>query len=361
MKVFFLIPELAFSGSGKQLSLLAAGLPRDRFEVRVGVLGRDGPWGDALRVAGLEVEVLGRTRLFDARPIWRLRQLVVPFKPEVIHGWGLSALRASLMVGDQPRLLVHTALLPRGPGVKVNRLDRWLLQRTDRVIAQNQAEEHRYQQLGVPPEKLCLIPPAVALAESPPVDPQAFRAAHRLPATARLLIGVGPLEPPKGFREAIWAFDILKYLYDDLYLVLIGDGSDRDRLEGFARAIHAQDRVRLVGQQAEVSAWLDQAEVVWVPSRAERGVNVALEAMARSRAVVASRLPGLADIIADGETGYLVPPEEKVSLARQTRLLLENANQRQQFGEAGRRRVASRFAVADLVRRHVDLYQSVHA
>jgi glycosyltransferase involved in cell wall biosynthesis len=360
MKVFLLIPELAWSGAAKQLFLLASGLPRQRFTVRVGVMGRDGPWGNSLRAAGLDVDVLGWTRLIDARPIRRLRQLVQEIRPDVIHGWGWSVLRASLMLGDQPRLLVNTGLLPQGPGARVNLLDRWLLQRTDRIIAWNEVEVHTHRQLGVPAEKLAVIAPAVALTETAPADPRAFRAEHRLPDNARLLIGIGPLEPAKGFRKAIWAFDIVKYLDDDLHLVLIGDGSDRDRLEGFARSINALDRVHLVGPQTDVSAWLAQADVVWIPSLAETGANVALEAMAAGRPVVANRWPRLAEIIADGETGYLVSPGDKAALARQTRWLLDDAGRRQQFGEAGRKRVGSRFAVAELVRRHIELYQGAH-
>jgi glycosyltransferase involved in cell wall biosynthesis len=361
MRIFLLIPELAWSGAAKQMSLLASELPRDRFAVRVGVLGRDGPLGHSLRSAGLEVDVLSWTRLIDPRPIRRLRQLVQDFRPDVIHGWGWSALRASLMLGDQPRLLVNTGLLPRGPGAKVNPLDRWLLQKTDRIIARNQADVHTYRNLGVPAAKTCLILPGVAITETAPVDAHAFRNGHQLPHNARLLMGVGSLEPSKGFREAIWAFDIVKYLDDDLHLVLIGDGTDRDRLEGFARSINALDRIHLVGRQPDVLAWLAQAEVVWIPSLADTGVNVALEAMAAGRPVVANRWPSLAEIIEDGETGYLVPPGDKVALARQTRLLLDDVSRRQQFGDAGRTQAGSRFGVAELVRRHVELYQSAHA
>jgi glycosyltransferase involved in cell wall biosynthesis len=361
MKVFFLISDLAFHGPGKQLSLLAAALPRERFEVRVGVLGRDGPWGDHLRAAGVGVDVLRWTRLIDPRPIWRLRQLVQGFQPDVLHGWGASALWAGLLMGDQPRLVIHTGLLPRDPAAHLNQLERWLLQRADRLVAWSQAEEQAYQELGVPREKICRIPPAVALEERSPGDPRAFRAAHRLPENARLLIGVGPLEPHKGFREAVWAFDILKYLYDDLHLVLIGEGSDRDRLEGFTGAIQARDRVHFVGRQADVADWLAQAEAVWVPRRGAGGVNVVLEAMAAGVPVVASRVPGMAEVVTDEETGYLVPPGDKVALARQTRLLLEDSPRRQQFGAAGRKRAAEHFAVADLVSRHAALYQSPHA
>jgi glycosyltransferase involved in cell wall biosynthesis len=361
MKVFLIISDLAFSGTGRQLALLASGLPRDQFDIHVGVLGPDGPLGESLRSAGVEFTPLGWTRLIDARPVWRLRQLVKAIRPEVIHAWGLTALRASLTIGDQPRLLVSTGNLPRGNPIRANVLDRWVLHRTDRVVARNPIEVHSYEQLGVAREKICVIAPGVSSEESPGVDSRAFRLAHHLPENARLLIGVGPLERDKGFHDAIWAFDILKHLYDDLHLILIGEGSDQARLEQFARSIAVLDHVHLVGRQARVSEWLAQAEVVWSPSLAECGAIVALEAMAAGRAVVASELPGLAGIVVDGETGYLVPPGNKPALARQTRLLLENSAQRQQFGNAGRRRASRQFAAADMVRRHIELYQSAHA
>src|SRR5262245_57296367 len=82
MKTFFVIPHLGYSGAARQLTLLASNLPRDRFESCVCVLGRDGPWNQPLRDAGVEVEALGWTRLLDARPILRLRQLVHDFQPD---------------------------------------------------------------------------------------------------------------------------------------------------------------------------------------------------------------------------------------------------------------------------------------
>ena len=51
-----------------------------------------------------------------------------------------------------------------------------------------------------------------------------------------MILGVGPLERHKGFHDVIWALDILRSLYEDLHLVLVGVGPDRERLERFARA-----------------------------------------------------------------------------------------------------------------------------
>jgi len=154
-------------------------------------------------------------------------------------------------------------------------------------------------------------------------------------------VGTGPLEPVKGFCDAIWAFDILQFLYDDLHLLLVGAGPDEPNLHRFARRTGATGRIHFLGERDDLDEVLGHAEVVWLPSRADRGTLAALEAMAAARPVVASRWPGLAEVIADGETGLLVPPGDKAALARQTRLLLDDPALARRLGEAGRRAAAA--------------------
>ena len=171
-----------------------------------------------------------------------------------------------------------------------------------------------------------------------------------------MLLGIGPIEPHKGFRDAVWALDILHYLYDDLRLALAGDGSDRLRVEEFARAIEVDKRVVFLGRRPDLAPWLQRAELVWIPSRTSGGVCAALEAMAAGRPVIATRLPELAEVVADGSVGCLVPPGDKTELSRQTRFLLNDADRRRAYGEAGRRRAAEHFSVEALVARCQELY-----
>jgi glycosyltransferase involved in cell wall biosynthesis len=165
------------------------------------------------------------------------------------------------------------------------------------------------------------------------------------------------LEPEKGFKDAVWAFDILKYVYADLYLLLIGDGPARGDLQRFARAIRADDRVQWLGDRSAVQALLGQVDILWVPSHADRGQNAALEAMSAGRPVVASRLPGLAEIVVDGRTGFLVARGDKAALARRTHFLLKEEQMRAQLGEAGRERACRSFSVDLLVRSFTRLYE----
>ena len=75
--------------------------------------------------------------------------------------------------------------------------------------------------------------------------------------------------------------------------------------------------------------------------------------------MVASRWPGLAEVIADGETGVLVAPGDKAALARETRALLDDPERRRRLGEAGRRRATERFGAEAMVRNHESLYAAL--
>jgi glycosyltransferase involved in cell wall biosynthesis len=173
-----------------------------------------------------------------------------------------------------------------------------------------------------------------------------------------VILGVGPLERHKGFRDAAWTLDILNALHGNLHLVLAGAGPDRPRVEGFARTIGAGGRVRFLGPTADLGPWLERAEVVWVPSLRPGGVGAALGAMAAGRPVVASALPDLAEVVAGGETGFLVPPGDKAELARRTRRLLEDAGLRERLGEAGRRRAEEHFSARRLAEEAGRLYEA---
>jgi glycosyltransferase involved in cell wall biosynthesis len=341
--VRFLIDSLAYRGAARQLTLLATHLPRETFQVRVTVLGTATPWAEALRAAGVEVDLLGRRRPFDVLPFVALRRLLRSRADDVVHVWGATALRAvSLTGGSLPGRLLVSAALP--PGWPPRLFDRWLIGNAGGVIAFGAAEAERYRRLGVPDARITVVAPAVAVPTEP--EPAEFSA---VPPGHRMLLGIGPIERHKGFREAVWAFDILRHLYTDVHFVLAGPGSDRLRVEQFARAIEATRDVHFTGPCADLAPLLQRCDAVLVPSLRGGGTCAALEAMAAGRPVVASRCQGLPEIVVDGETGFLVQPDDKAALARQTRFLLDDPSLRRRLGLAGRQRALEHFSVARLV------------
>jgi glycosyltransferase involved in cell wall biosynthesis len=360
-KILFVLSHLEYCGAAKEVALLASGLPRDRFEPRVCILGNTGPASVWLAASGASVSILEGTRLINVAAYRRLRRLIRDFQPDIVHAWGLSAYRiVAVTAGRGPHRLLVSAPFPAGGRKALGRLESWLLRRADRILARSPAEAEWWQGLGLRSTLVEGIPPGVEVVGQTSLTREAHPSTNQdgqVHAGQRLVVCVGPLEPHKGYLDAVWSFDILHYLYDNVRLVVAGSGPARPRLEEFAQATGAAAYVDFIGPQADIAPWLTRAEVVWVPGRATAGVHVALEAMALGRPVVAARLPCLADLVADGETGYLVAPGDKVGLARQTRLLLDSADLRRRLGEAGRRRVTTMFPAAAFIGHVAELYE----
>jgi glycosyltransferase involved in cell wall biosynthesis len=352
--VLFLTPDLEPCGATTQLRLLASGLPADRFRRTVCVLGRPDDAASDLRASGAEVTALGWQRLVDLPAFDRLRTLLSEHRPDVIHAWRLPALwvGALLRRWKGGRLVVSAPLSPGGG--RGGFVSRWLLRRADRVVAADRGEAERLRRLGVPDERLAVVPPGV---EPPQRHGGRTPRALGLPDEARMVLVIGPLERYKGGYEAVWAFDMLGQLVPDLHLVLAGEGAEIPRLRRFAAQLRGGSRVHFVGRQRELAPLLAEAEVVWAPVRADAGRCAVLEAMAAGVPVVASRVPAMEEIVADGETGILVAPGDKAALSRQTRLLLDDAQRRRQVGDAGRRRAAEQFTAAAVREAYIRLYE----
>src|SRR6516162_9647450 len=93
-RILFVLPSLEYGGAARQATLLAKGLPRDRFVAEMYVLGSTGPWSEELTQAGVAVASLGWKRRLDMRPLARLRERIRSFRPDVIHVFKPFAFRA---------------------------------------------------------------------------------------------------------------------------------------------------------------------------------------------------------------------------------------------------------------------------
>lgn len=364
-RVFLFSSDPGPSGPAALVGRLAAGLPRDRFEVRVGVVGGAGKLlGDASRSPDGAGPVLIRWRWpVDPRGWAELRRTVTAFEPDILHAVGPGAVRlAGLLLRSsrtrRPVLVASGADRPVAGAVRW--LTRYGLRSAARVTARTPAEAGRYKALGVPAERITVIPPGV----SPPLfapDADQVRKSLGIPDGGRLVVAAGRFDAAAGLKSAVWAFDVVKYAHPDLYLVLAGDGPERPRLERFARGLAADDfRVRFAGERAELPALLKSAEVAWV-THERGGVQTALEAMAGGVPVVAARTPDLLSVIEDGVTGRLVPPSDRVRLAAITHELLGSPEEARRLGAAGRDRVAAEFPPGRLIERFAALYDDLTA
>jgi glycosyltransferase involved in cell wall biosynthesis len=295
---------------------------------------------------------------FDLRGWRHLRTVFDAAAPTLVHAWGPSAVRVGRALtrwGKVP--LVASAASERAGG-----LGGWLtaraLRAADRVLAGTWAEAERYRRLGVSPESLTRIAPGVEPAPPPP-DREAFLKEVGLPPGARFIATAGTLAATESLKAALWAFDMLRYDFADLHLLVFGNGPDRAGLEAFGRSVAYDDfRVHFPGPRTDLPAVLGLAEAVWV-LQARGAVNLALEAMAAGRPVVGWNSPELAEVVADGETGVLVGVGEKAPVAARTHNLLTEPAAAARLGASGRTRAAERFAADRMAAPHARVYHEL--
>lgn len=193
---------------------------------------------------------------------------------------------------------------------------------------------------------------------------QGVEAGETLPDAIRgkLLIGaVGSLTREKGFDVLLDSFSRLAGNRPDVHLCLLGDGPLRQSLEAQAGALGVADRVCLPGHVTDVRPWLSAFELMVVPSRSEGLPMVVLEAMASGRAVVATRVGGIPEVVQDGCTGLLVPPENAAALAAAMGDSLGDAARRRGWGQAGLEYVRQEFSLAGMIDKLDRLYQRLLA
>lgn len=178
------------------------------------------------------------------------------------------------------------------------------------------------------------------------VDPERYRQTEARGAQddgKTHLIFVGRIAPVKGLRLLIEA---LTRLDDpDLHLTLVGDGPDRAVIEEAARPLG--DRVEFTGylDQAAVAERLKSADIAVLPSFAE-GVPVFLmEAFASGLPVIATQVAGMSELVANGQSGLIVPPGDVEALTDAIRTLAADPARRRTMGETGRAHVTAEFDI----------------
>ena len=247
----------------------------------------------------------------------------------------------------------------------------------DRLIAQCPAErDELLADYGARANQIALIPSAVDTDRFRPVDKSAARQTLEIDPTAEMIVYVGRLVPRKDVRNVVQALAHLKTqrlaagktTMPSLFIVG-GDTEEPDPAAtpeiGVLRALAAElgvlDQVRFVGrrQPDELHLWYAAADVAVTTPWYEPFGLTPLEAMACGAPVIGSRVGGIAFTVADGETGFLVPPRDPEALCARLTEILRDPARRIRMGAAGRTRVLGSFTWQQVAMRTAALYDDL--
>lgn len=377
LRVLHVITRLSLGGSSENTVASIVALQRAGYDVALAVSFResDPPSLEDARRRGvrlLDVPALGRevAPLHDLRALRQLLRLITAERPHIVHTHTSKA-------GFVGRLAARLARVPAvihqphghifygyyGPrktalfAALERRAARWsdrIVTLTDRGI-----EEHlalgigrRAQYVSVPSG----VPTAALRAAAP--ARAAARARLGLEPAAYVVAGLGRLVPIKGFDLLVEALPRVAAAVPAARLVLVGDGPERGALEARAGALGVGARLTVTGAVADPVPWLAAADVLAAPSRNEGMGRAIVEAMALGLPVVGAAVGGIPAVVADGESGRLVPPGDPAALACALVELGRDEALRRALGAAALAR-AEAFSTAVADRKMCDLYAAL--
>lgn len=179
--------------------------------------------------------------------------------------------------------------------------------------------------------------------------------------TRPYILGIGRFVPQKGFDVLLRAFAMTVRGGNETHdLLLAGDGCERDNLERLSGELGISSRVCFLGNVSHADAvrLFVGCSFFVLPSRIEPFGIVNLEAMAAGKAVIASHVGGVPEAVVNGQTGFLVPPEDAGALSATMTRLMTDAKLRERLGEAGRIRVRD-FSWPDIAEQYASVYDEV--
>jgi glycosyltransferase involved in cell wall biosynthesis len=309
----------------------------------------------------------GINPIADARAALAIQQRLNERRPSIVHTHmakagalgRLTALRAGVPITLHT---FHGHVLSGYFRSPVNRtlieFEKRMARHTTVLIAVSDLVRDELLSFGIgDPAKWRTVPVGLELGDlvNQTVDSQEGRRRLGLPADRPAIGIVGRLAPIKDLNTFLGACELIAHSDPDVIFVVAGDGPLRQSLEEKARSCLG-DRISFLGWVSDLTALYAALDVVVLTSRNE-GTPVALiEASAAARPVVGTLVGGVADVISDGQTGYLVPPRDPHAVAERVLFLLGNREKGLAMGNRGRDFVRHRFSAERLILDIASLY-----
>jgi glycosyltransferase involved in cell wall biosynthesis len=361
-RVVYLTHTLGVGGAEELILNMVSRLPRDRYDPIVCCFENPpGPIGSEIAALGIPVEPLGVVPGWR-QPLawWTIVRFLKRIRPQIVHTFMLPASlygRSAALVAGVPVVIgteVNIYDRKRAHHILIERL---LAARSACVVASAESVKRAYvRQIGIPEQSVRVVYNAVnwdRLRAS--ASPREVRAQLGIPAESLVVGVIATLQDKKGHRVLFDAIARTPGL-ENVGLMLVGDGPERAPLEGHATALGIRDRVTFCGTRRDLGTLLPAMDIFALPSLWEGLPLALLLALGSGRPVVATSIAGIPEVVADGETGLLVPPGDAGALGAALARLCGDAALRARLGDTARTIARERFGAEAYTRQITAIY-----
>ncbi len=356
--ILYLITEFDTGGAETMLYELASRVDRKKFKVSACCLTGRGPIGEKLSAAGVKVFYLDMKGKWDFPALFRLIKLLKKYDVKILHTFlfhanfmgriagriaGVPAVISSVRVSEKQQFL-HVL------GEKLTH------PLSDVILCVSEAVMKFMEENGIPREKMRVVPNGIDLEKfSLKYDVQEVKKELGIPADAKVIGTVSRLTPQKRVDRFLDCASIILKKIPGVYFIIAGRGELESRLKRHAEKTGVFSNTRFLGFREDSVRVMSIFDVFMLTSSWE-GMPVALlEAMAMGKPVVASAVEGSSEVLAGGESGFLVPPEDIEAFAGRAVGLLKDGVLAEKTGKNARER-AGEYSVREMVRKNEAVY-----
>lgn len=364
LRVVTLTDMLSLAGGAERIAAsVVSGLDPNRFERTICASRSARDYAvEEVRRAGVRVLTLNRSA---SSRVWEWRPLLSLLRRERIdilhtHQFGSNVWGSVLgRLAGVPVVVAHEHTWSFEGEPLRRLLDRELIARMSTVIiAVSRADRRRMIELeGVPPGAIRFIPNGIA--PLPPPSGHDVRAELGIPPDAPVAVCVTLIRPQKALDVLVDAARLLARELPGLRVLIAGRGRDRERLERYVRERGLEETVSLIGLRRDLADLLAAADVAVSSSDFEGSPLAVMEYMAAGKAIVATRVGGVPDLVEDGVHGLLVERRDPEALSRAMERVLRDPKLARELGRRARERQASEFTLEAMVARVEELYEEL--
>ena len=372
IRVLKFLTHFAVGGTERQFVYTAAGLDRSRFDIRVGCTAQIGPFIKEIRALNVPIWEYPINSLYSYRTMRRQLKFIRDLRREqihVVHAYGFYPNLFAIWPAALGTRSVTIASV-RDMGVftdrhKLKSLGQAMACRlADCVVANSYAVRDWLERQGLGLYDIQVIPNGIKMpAPRRNDEPSPVRRELKIDLKCPVIAVIGRLVRTKGLEYFLEAAASIAARYSSVRFLIVGEANIeppyRRQLEERARSLSLTGRLLFIGQRNDVPQIMREIDISVQPSLTESFSNTLLESMANGLPVVATNVGGNPEVVADGESGMLVPPADPAALTHAMAQLLERPDLAQRLGQAAREKVARKYSLECLLRRTEDLYVSL--
>lgn len=366
IKILFVIGQLDIGGAEQQLLYLAENLDKKKYQVKICCLSKYLGILSQKQLDDLDIVVIPQIMKPDLTRPYKLLRIVKQYQPDLIHSYLFVANTWARIIGTMCRVPVIISernsmskepILFRFTNIFLRFLGSFLIVNSHdgakRIISRKQFNPDKIKVIhnGIPIDKYSYQHKSENL--------EILKNQFGIQDYEKTIGIIGRLTYQKNHELLIRSFLKIRQLIPKIKILCIGDGPRREALKIFAKELGLEDSIIFTGRRDDIPACLAIIDALALTSRWEGCPNVILEAMAAKVPVIATNVGGLSEIITDGETGFLIEPDNEDQLSKRILSIINYPQQAEVIIQNAFLEVKNNFSLEKMVSETEKIYSKL--